>query len=345
LARDMLISKVLVVFSGLGAGRAEGEVLCTDDVCSASVVQTPGFTWTPELMASAHRTSWTSATPASLFREWVPNLTELATEVDDRCNASAVVFPPLLRGFRYPYSVVPNIYFKAGLEHTQCSGVFIGPALVLTVAHCCLDDEGSIRSDIIAVSLHHGTMWQRTARATHVWVPRDGKFFMRYAAPFVDYCFVAMELGPGSYLPVMAGQSFDGDAWRSRKIEALGYPWDGPLRKAEGSITGCAWGDRINMRCNGFGEGASGGPWIHQHEGKPYVVGLNSHREWVHPNDMYSPYFGDDFLRVCRMGGGCGDAVVGAASRCRPFSAGARGPPDALRLLAYLAAFVAVGCL
>jgi hypothetical protein len=97
---------------------------------------------------------------------------------------------------------------------------------------------------------------------------------------------------------------FFGFAWNWSRVQhwhSMGYPAAPPFdgRRMQINASSYAYDGSVGATPHPVGAGndltggCSGGPWVWQFGTGNYVNGVNSYRRSSHPQELYSPYFGD----------------------------------------------------
>lgn len=133
-----------------------------------------------------------------------------------------------------------------------------------------------------------------------------------------DFCFLQMQdAGPG-FLGWQTFTNFDDPVWNDAVIDSYGYASNfgagKELYRAQGKYVDQSFsanydkdGAVIRADCNPMSKGNSGGPWYAPQINR--VMGLNSFKSLsMSSSQMYSPYFGPEWLKTCQSAGFCKNA-------------------------------------
>jgi V8-like Glu-specific endopeptidase len=207
----------------------------------------------------------------------------------------------------YPYSTVGVLFFtQYGVDY-RCSAASIGNGAIWTAGHC----------------IHKGDNKQSGWSTNVIFVPayKNGSTpFGVWTASYITTKGLWFEYGDLRY--DMAGAILN--EWNNQSISEvvgslgfaynqdsslhwlnMGYPSAAPFDGQTQQICAAsfAYADTsmpapspIAMGCD-MSRGSSGGPWILSFSGQVgqtnFLNGNNSYRYTFHPQEMYSPYFGD----------------------------------------------------
>ncbi|AKK27261.1 serine protease [Mycobacterium sp. EPa45] len=148
--------------------------------------------------------------------------------------------------------------FLGGTDTHTCTASVVhssGGDLIVTAAHCLAAGLPATFVPGFDESAASGDVW--TVDAVYLdprWVTTQD--------PKADYAFVRVSRPAGGTVEAVAGQALTLGTARSGPVTVIGYPMgDG------GPALGCdttAGSDHgyPSLRCNGLGDGTSGGPWI-----------------------------------------------------------------------------------
>lgn len=201
----------------------------------------------------------------------------------------------------FPYSAIGKLFMTFDGQDFVGSAWVVAETAVFTAAHCVFDVErGRWADNILFVpQFNAGTtpVGDWTARlivALEGWT-QQRKFEYDLAAFVTDR---PIRPATGS-LGWMANH-----APNQGPYKAVGYPsqplpgfrFDG--RRVWQSIGGYIQGTNPVQMHNNMTGGCSGGPWIVARNRNVYANGLNSFRYNGQPTTLYSPYFGDAFLKI-----------------------------------------------
>jgi V8-like Glu-specific endopeptidase len=208
----------------------------------------------------------------------------------------------------YPYVTIGKLFFEQGGRNFVCSASSIGNYAVWTAGHCV--HQGNNRPDgwatrvVFVPAYRDGAAPYGQWPASHLWTRTA---WYRSGIPGG----LCEDMG-GAILFPQGGRSISqvvgwlGLAWNWSRLQhwhALGYPAAAPftggrLIEVEASY---AYSDG-NLDCDpkphATGDdmtgGCSGGPWVWRFGTGNYLNGNNSYRYGNRPEELYSPYFGNE---------------------------------------------------
>ncbi len=209
----------------------------------------------------------------------------------------------------FPYSTIGVLFFSQDDVDYRCSAASIGKDAVWTAGHCVHTGDGTDdgwSEDVIFVPAYkNGEAPFGVWTAYNVWT----KGFW-YSSEDLRYDMGAAVLNTNSsgktISQVVGNLGFSYNLTSSSELWFnFGYPSDAPFDGNWQYICSgpFAYNDTnfgnpypVGMGCD-MTHGSSGGPWIKDFSGVAgtanFLNGNNSYRYTSHPEEMYSPYFGD----------------------------------------------------
>lgn len=210
----------------------------------------------------------------------------------------------------FPFSPIGKLFFLNGGNPGMCSGAYIyWFDAVLTAAHCVMDEDGNLYSDMhfFRTYDHGGVLptWKQHMTVKSAWVSArypTGKTVTE-RVPY-DFALLCVEKSTGGSLPLWLGP-----VTLDRRIVSFGYPVnfdDGNTIQYVQTQTAKLiyesadhnWGT-VQVADDPMGHGSSGGPWMRTDGGsiQALTVGLTSSGNQDSKTVM-SPYFGTGFWAV-----------------------------------------------
>lgn len=202
-----------------------------------------------------------------------------------------------------PYMAIGKLFVRVGGTDRTGTAFVIGGNAIVTAGHCVFAD--GIRQwaeDIIFVPRYaNGSpvgQWRASSLFTlSGWQMQGGN------ARAFDIGGVLLE-SPVEPATQRIGWFANGSA-QQNSFHAVGYPrhWVSPRYDFDGeTMWRCAGAQlssgAIQRMANNMTQGASGGPWLIQRQGKIYANGLNSFRLSDETDGLCSPYFGTGFVNL-----------------------------------------------
>jgi len=189
----------------------------------------------------------------------------------------------------YPYSTVGVLFFEQYDVDYRCSAASIGNSVIWTAGHCIHKGDGS--EDGWSNNIVFAPAYKNGSTPFGVWT-----------ASYITTKGFWFDFGDLRY--DMAGAVLN--AWNNQTISeavgSLGFAYN--LGKTQQICAASfAYADTsmtdpfpVAMGCD-MTRGSSGGPWILDFSGQVgstnFLNGNNSYRYTFHPQELYSPYFGD----------------------------------------------------
>ncbi len=200
----------------------------------------------------------------------------------------------------FPYRTVGKVFFsRLGLNYV-CSGSSAGGGRQVWTAGHCLYDNAAKRWDS---SFTFVPAYNNGSTPYGSWTWSSAAIPTAYAggAQGYDMAVVAMNYLGGLKISQRVG--WLGLAWNWSVVQmwnSIGYPQAAPFNGAymwtcQASYAysdGAFSPNPVGIGCDMTG-GCSGGPWIWRMSASGgYLNGVNSYRYTVHPQELFSPYFG-----------------------------------------------------
>ncbi|MFN2233862.1 MAG: trypsin-like serine peptidase, partial [Anaerolineales bacterium] len=207
----------------------------------------------------------------------------------------------------YPYSTVGVLFFTQYGADYRCSAASIGNHAIWTAGHCIHKGDGSIAgwsSNMVFVPAYKNGF-----APLGIW----SVYHITTKGSWFEFGDLRFDMG-GALLNEYYGQSISeyvGSLGFAYNMENslhwlnMGYPSSAPFDGQTQQICAgsFAYADTsmpapspVAMGCDMTG-GSSGGPWILNFSGQAggtnYLNGNNSYRYTMHPQELFSPYFGD----------------------------------------------------
>lgn len=212
----------------------------------------------------------------------------------------------------YPYSTVGVLFFSQYGFDYRCSAASIGNHAIWTAGHCIHKGDGKETGwsyDLFFVPAYKNGaaplgVWTRdelnpeTIRTTDNWYQYGDLQYDMGGAVLNDWNGQKLSDVVGSL--GFAYNQNNGLHWLN-----MGYPSAAPFNGGTQQICAAsfAYSDTsmpgpapVAMGCD-MTRGSSGGPWIMDFSGQAggnYLNGNNSYRYSIHPEELFSPYFGSD---------------------------------------------------
>lgn len=208
----------------------------------------------------------------------------------------------------YPYSTVGVLFFRQYGVDYRCSAASIGNHAVWTAGHCIHKGDGKESGwsyDVVFVPAY-----KNGSTPFGVWAAED--FNLRTKISWQENGDLRFDMG-GAVLNDYGSQRISDEVGNLGFIYNLdndlhwmnfGYPSSTPFSGQTQQICAgsFAYADTsmpapspVAMGCDMTG-GSSGGPWIISFSGQAggtnYLNGNNSYRYTMHPQELFSPYFG-----------------------------------------------------
>jgi V8-like Glu-specific endopeptidase len=245
----------------------------------------------------------------------VPFLAEEATGIMSASSLLGYSYPPPYTRYKnfdsyqvFPYSTIGVLFFSHDGTDYRCSAASIGKDAVWTAGHCVHTGDGmedGWSEDVIFVPAYkNGAAPFDIWTAYNVWT--KGSWFSS-----ADYRYdmggavLNTNSSEKTISQVVGNLGFSYNLSSSQLWFNFGYPSDAPFDgKWQYICTGpFARNDTnlnkpypVGMGCD-MTRGSSGGPWIKDFSGVAgsanFLNGNNSYRYTDHPEEMFSPYFGD----------------------------------------------------
>lgn len=201
----------------------------------------------------------------------------------------------------FPQCTVGKMYMTFGDKNYVGSAWAVGESAIFTAGHCVHDKSlgGWARNLLFAGRYHRGSYVGRWAipsnrvAAPKGWVDnRDFKYDMAVGIASSPIRPKMGKLGWMANYPANQGPYTE----LGYPLKALpGYSFDGEqMWQCVGDYVD---GTEIIQACGNMTGGCSGGPWTVERQGHWRANGLNSHR-YGDSNRIFSPYFGDAFLKL-----------------------------------------------
>ena len=220
---------------------------------------------------------------------------------------------------QFPYSTQGKIIaFDSPTTGWVCSGTIVSSqseSLVLTAAHCVVQDDGTRPTRILFIpGYRNGGL---SSGPFGVWQASDASFLQGYLSsngtePNYEYDLAAVRVSPLSGMTIQdrvgaRGYLFNAPATQS--FQAFGYPADPPFdgeklwtcKSQSGARLNVGSGpDMVSMGCD-MTQGSSGGGWIvnDQQINSVVSIGVSSM-----PNVIWGPYFGSSAQTLWNTAGG-----------------------------------------
>ncbi len=200
-----------------------------------------------------------------------------------------------------PYSATGKLFMTFdGVDYVGSAWV-IGEKAVFTAAHCIFDhDNGGWADNILFIPQFDadaapvGRWTSRSVVALKGWTQdRNFKYDM---AGFVTDRPIRSTTGSLGWLANHAPNQGPYQSIGYPARPCPGYRFDG--KRMWQSIGGYIQGTNPIQMHNNMTQGCSGGPWVVARNRNVYANGLNSFRYEAQPGTLYSPYFGDAFLKI-----------------------------------------------
>ena len=207
----------------------------------------------------------------------------------------------------YPYSTVGVLFFRQYGVDYRCSAASIGNRAIWTAGHCIHKGDNSTQG--WSSNVVFAPAWKDGSAPFGVW----SVYHITTKENWFKYGDLRYDMG-GALLNDYGGQTISemvgslGFAYNqgsSLHWMNFGYPSAAPFNGKTQQICAASYAyadtsmpppSPVAMGCN-MTPGSSGGPWILSFSGKyggtNYLNGNNSYRYSFHPNELFSPYFGD----------------------------------------------------
>ena len=209
----------------------------------------------------------------------------------------------------YPYSTVGVLFFQQYGVDYRCSASSIGNYAIWTAGHCI--HQGDNKETGWSTNVIFVPAYKNGSTPLGVWRANDLDLFTK--GFWYEFGDLRYDMG-GAILQEWTNQSISeivgslGFAYNQNSglhWLNMGYPSAAPFDGQNQQICAAsfAYADMsmpapspIAMGCD-MSRGSSGGPWILSFSGQVgqtnFLNGNNSYRYTFHPQEMYSPYFGD----------------------------------------------------
>jgi V8-like Glu-specific endopeptidase len=207
----------------------------------------------------------------------------------------------------YPYSTVGVLFFRQYGVDYRCSAASIGNRAIWTAGHCIHKGDNSPLG--WSTNLVFVPAWKDGSTPFGIWsvsyINTKGNWF-KYGDLRFDMAGARLNDWNNQTISEVVGSlGFAYNQESSLHWMNLGYPSAAPFNGKTQQICAASYAysdtsmpspSPIAMGCN-MTQGSSGGPWILSFSGKfgltNYLNGNNSYRYTFHPNELFSPYFGD----------------------------------------------------
>lgn len=208
----------------------------------------------------------------------------------------------------YPYSTVGVLFFSQYGFDYRCSAASIGNHAIWTAGHCI--HKGDNKESGWSYDLFFVPAYKNGAAPLGVWTAED--YNLTTKTNWYESGDLRYDMG-GAVLNDWAGQKISdvvgslGFAYnRTNGLHWLnmGYPSAAPFNGGTQQICAASYAytdtslpgpSPVAMGCD-MTRGTSGGPWIMDFSGQVggnYLNGNNSYRYSIHPEELFSPYFGN----------------------------------------------------
>lgn len=199
-----------------------------------------------------------------------------------------------------PYKAGGKLFFDTPSGPSSCSAQFVGGSkrVLLTAAHCVVDDDGNWYENWEFYRAYHaGGGQQVRLECISIW---DGYYTPNPDNPDYDYAFIYTQIES-------SGGTMGLKMIPYTPLTAIGYPAakeGGQYMYKVSGTRGARQGNTVIMNDNTFEGGTSGGAWIGDLGAGDWAVGLNSRGTATYER---SPYFDDTTWAVYQhvRGGGC----------------------------------------
>ena len=207
----------------------------------------------------------------------------------------------------YPYSTIGVLFFKQYGVDYRCSAASIGNSAIWTAGHCIHKGDNSQQgwsyNVVFAPGYRNGSTPFGVWSAVHLTAKTN---WVEYGDLRYDMAGAILnEWNNQSISEVVGSLGFAYNQDSSLHWLNMGYPSAAPFDGQTQQICAAAFAyadmsmpapSPIAMGCD-LSRGSSGGPWILSFSGQVgqtnFLNGNNSYRYTFHPQEMYSPYFGD----------------------------------------------------
>ena len=209
----------------------------------------------------------------------------------------------------FPYSTVGVLFFSQDEVDFRCSAASIGNFAIWTAGHCVHTGNNSISgwsSDVVFVPAYKdGNTPFGIWTADNLWTRLEW-----YSSADLRFDIAGGILDTNtsgqSISQVVGNLGFAYNLSNNQHWFSFGYPSESPFTGKTQEIcsssfayndTGMGTPSPSGVGCD-MTRGSSGGPWINQFDGlagaSNYLNGNNSYRYTSHPEEMFSPYFGNE---------------------------------------------------
>jgi V8-like Glu-specific endopeptidase len=210
----------------------------------------------------------------------------------------------------FPYSTVGVIFFRQGDNDYRCSAVSIGNNAIWTAGHCIHKGDGSGNGGK-STNIRFYPAYKNGNKPYGEWIASDSWTTPQWQIGNISYDMGGAKIlpnGDGDTLSEVVGSlGFAFNLPEEQHWFNIGYPSLPPFDGKWQYICAASFAYRdtspsigpplpVGMGCD-MTPGSSGGPWIINFSGEAgsvnYLNGNNSYR-WEEPEEMFSPYFGDE---------------------------------------------------
>ena len=245
----------------------------------------------------------------------IESRTEEFIEISSTANLLGYSYPPPYTRYKnfdsyqvFPYSTIGVLFFSQYDVDYRCSAASIGKDAVWTAGHCIHTGDGSEdgwSEDVIFVPAYkNGEAPFGVWTAYNTWT--KGSWYSSEDLRFDMGGAVLNTNSSGKMISQVVGNlGFSYNLSSEQLWFNFGYPtytpfdgkWQfictGPFAYNDNNLNGPY---PVGMGCD-MTRGSSGGPWIKDFSGVAgsanFLNGNNSYRYTGHPQEMFSPYFGD----------------------------------------------------
>jgi V8-like Glu-specific endopeptidase len=207
---------------------------------------------------------------------------------------------------QYPFSAVGKLFFRRGGQSFVCSASSIGGCAIITAGHCLHAGNNAASgwaTDVVFVPAYRdgaAPFGQWPARYSTV----RGQWYANGISKGLSEDIGGAVLHKQNNRTISQAVGWLGFAWNWPRVQhwvTMGYPAAPPFNGQRQQISAGSYAYDGSVGASpapmGIGSdltgGSSGGPWIWRFGSGNHVNGVNSYRRSTHPQEMFSPYFGN----------------------------------------------------
>jgi V8-like Glu-specific endopeptidase len=207
---------------------------------------------------------------------------------------------------QYPYTAVGKLFFRRDGRSFVCSASSIGNCAIITAGHCLHagnNSAGGWATDVVFVPAYRdgaAPFGQWPARYSTV----RSQWYANGIAKGLSEDIGGAVLNKQNNRTISQAVGWLGFAWNWSRVQhwvTMGYPAAAPFNGQRQQICAGSYAYDGSVGASpapvGIGSdltgGSSGGPWIWRFGTGNHVNGVNSYRRSTHPQEMFSPYFGN----------------------------------------------------